>query len=250
MRETIVVRAERRTAGGSAAARRLRRAGKIPAIVYSEGRPGEPVWLNEHDFGLMLQHHRGEHMLVSLELDGARRSVLLKEVQHHPLTSSVLHVDLYEVSMTRRIRVEIPLRLVGDPVGVTQQGGILDHLLRSIEIECLPGDIPEDIPVDVSSLAVGRHMSVGDIRLDPARYRIVTAADIAIAAVSMPKAEEAPAAAAAPEGGAAEPEVLTARKAEEGEEGAEKGEAKAAPAAAKEAKESAAKGAKERGAKG
>ncbi len=249
MSETIVVRAERREARGSAAARRLRRAGRIPAIVYSEGRPGEPVWLNAHDFGLMLQHHRGEHMLVNLELEGVRRTVLLKEVQHHPLNSSVLHVDFYEVSMTRRIRVEVPLRLVGDPVGVTQQGGILDHLLRSVEIECLPGDIPEEITVDVSSLAVGHHLSVGDIRLDPARYRILTARDIAIAAVSMPKAEEAAPAAAATEEAAAEPEVLTARKAEGGEAGAEKAEDKTA--AAKESKEGAAKAAKEqKGAKG
>lgn len=248
MRETIVVRAERRTASGSAAARRLRRAGRIPAIVYSEGRRGEPVWLNAHDFGLMLQHHRGEHMLLSLELDGARRSVLLKEVQHHPLNSSVVHVDFYEVSLTRRIRVEVPLRLVGDPIGVTQQGGILDHLLRSVVIECLPSDIPEEIQVDVSALAVGRHMNVGDIQLDGARYRMITAPDIAIAAVSMPKTEEAPAAAVAAEGETVEPEVLTARKGEAGDEGSAKDEAKAAPAAAKESKEGAVKSGK--GAKG
>ncbi len=250
MKETIVIRAEPREGIGSPAANRLRKSGRIPAIVYSEGRPGRPVHLDAHDFGQMLRHHRGEHMLVDLEVGGARQKVLLKDVQHHPVDGHVIHVDFYEVSMTRRIRVEVPLRLVGDPIGVTQQGGILDHLLRSVEVECLPGDIPEELAVDVSQLAIGRHLTVGDIQVDAARLRVVTAPGIAIAAVSLPKAEEAAEVAAVAEG-AAEPEVLTARKGEEGEAAEAKAPAPAKEGAAKEAgaAKDAAKGGKEKGGK-
>jgi large subunit ribosomal protein L25 len=177
-------------------------------------------------------------MLVDLDVAGSPpRKVLLKSLQHHPVMGQVTHIDFYEVSMTRRLSVSVPLRLVGDPVGVTQQGGILDHLLRSIEVECLPADILEEIPVDVTELAVGKHLSVKDIKLDPAKYTILTGADVAIAAVSMPKAEEEVAAPAEGEA-SAEPEVLTGKKPEEGE-GAEAG--KEAPA--KAGKEAGAKGA-------
>lgn len=251
MSQAIVIHAEPRRPGGSLAARRLRREGGIPAVVYSEGRPGETVQVDAHDVAQLLRRHRGEHMLVDLEIGGANRKVLLKDVQHHPVDGHVIHIDFYEVSMTRRIRVEVPLRLVGDPIGVTQQGGILDHLLRAVEIECLPSDIPEELAIDVSGLAVGRHLSVADISIDAARYRVVTAPDIAVAAVSLPKTEEVAEAAAAE--GAAEPEVLTARKSEEGEEEPGKAAAKEKEGGAKDAasaKEAAPKAGKEKAGKG
>ncbi len=142
--------------------------------------------------------------------------------------------------MTRKIRVEVPLRLVGTPVGVSQQGGILDHLLRSVEIECWPDDIPEELTVDVSHLEVGRHLSVADIPVDRERIRIRTAPDVPVATVSMPKAEEVAETAAATEAAAAEPEVLTARKPEESAQAAPQvavAEKKAAVKPAKEKKE-------------
>ncbi len=245
MKETITVRAEPRGRVGSSAMGRLRREGRIPAVVYSEGKAGQNVQIVAHDFAQMMKHHHSEQMLVDLDVAGsAPRKVLLKAMQHHPIMGHVTHIDFYEVSMTRKLRVSVPLKLVGDPVGVTQQGGILDHLLRSIEVECLPADILEEIPVDVADLAVGKHLSVKDIKLDPAKYTILTGADVAIAAVSLPKAEEEVAAPAEGEA-AAEPEVLTGKKPEEGE-AAEAG--KEAPA--KGGKEAPAKGGKEAGAKG
>lgn len=247
MKETIIVRAEARDRVGSSAMGRVRREGRIPAVVYSEGRPGENVQIVAHDFAQMMKHHHSEQMIVDLDVAGSKpRKVLLKAMQHHPVKGNVTHIDFYEVSMTRKLRVTIPLRLVGEPVGVSQQGGILDHLLRFIEIECLPADIVEDIPIDVAELAVGKHLSVKDIKLDAAKFTILTGADLAIAAVSLPKAEEEVAAPA--EGEAAEPEVLTAKKPEDGEaaEGGKEAPAKGGKEApAKGGKEAPAKGAKE-----
>jgi len=194
---------------------RLRRSGRIPAVVYSEGKPGETVQINEHEFQQMLKRHRGEQLLVTLDVDGGTpRKVLLKDVQHHPVNHHPIHIDFYEVSMTRRLTVEVPIRLVGEPIGVTQQGGIVDHLLRSINIECLPDDIPEEISLDISGLAVGRHLNVGDIQVDAEKIEIVTASGIPVVAVSLPKAEEET---VTEEGAAAaEPEVITAKKPEAG----------------------------------
>lgn len=237
MKESITIRAEPRVSRGSSAMGRLRREGRIPAIVYGEGKTGETVQINEHDFQQMMKRHRGEQMLVTLDVEGASpRKVLLKDVQHHPIYHRPVHIDFYEVSMSRRLAVEVPIRLVGEPIGVTQQGGIVDHLVRSIEIECLPDDIPEDIVVDISDLAIGKHLSVADIQVDTSKIEILTAPDIGVVAVSLPKAEEE----ATPvegEGAAASPEVITEKKSEDG--AGEGG--KAAPA-----KESASKGGKEK----
>lgn len=219
MKEQIIVQAEPRGKSGSSAVRRLRREGWVPAVVYGEGKAAVTVQVREHDFQKKLGRHSGENLILDLEIrDAGTRKVLLKDVQHNPLTSRMAHVDFYEVSMTRKIRVDIPITLKGDPIGVTQNGGILDHLLRVVEVECLPGDLIEEIVVDVAGLDVGKHLNVRDIRLDPAKFAILTAPEIAIAAVSLPRAEEeaAPAEAAGAEAGAAEPEVLTAKK-EEGE---------------------------------
>jgi large subunit ribosomal protein L25 len=240
MKEQVVVKAEPRAAKGTGPAGRLRRQGWLPGVVYSEGKPAQTIQINEHDFSRMLHHHRSEHMIMDLVVSGApARKVLLKEIQHHPVDGHPLHADFYEVSMTRKVRVEIPIVLRGDPAGV-QQGGILDHLLRAVEVECLPADLIEQIEVDVSGLAIGKHLTVADIKLDPARFTIQTGAGIAIAAVSLPRAEEEEAPAEAAAEGAAEPEVITAKK-EEGEEGEEpaeggrKAEKKEEKGAAKEA---------------
>lgn len=222
MKENITVKADVRATKGTANVGRLRRSGWIPAVIYSEGKPADPIQLNEHDFVAMLRRHHGEHMIMDLVVGDAKpRKVLLKDLQHHPLKGTPIHADFYEVSMTRKLRVEIPIRLSGDPVGVTGQGGILDHLLRAVEVECLPSDLMEEIVVDVAALELGHHLSVSDIKLDASKYRVVTASDLAIAAVSAPQAEEvaAEAVAAGPE----EPEVLTEKKDKDEGEGAEGG---------------------------
>ena len=238
MKETKLT-AKTRVGKGSGEAGRLRRTGWFPAVVYGEGRPGVDIQLNEHDFVMMLRTHRSENMIVDLVVEGTEKpyKVMLKAMQHHPITGRVIHLDFYEVSMTRKIEVELPVKLVGVPTGVANEGGILEHVLRALTVQCLPGDLIEELELDVSALSVGKTLRVRDMKIDAAKYRIMDDPDQVIAAVAAPRTEEEEKAEADAAATAAGPEVLTEKKAEEGEEGAEKGkDGKEAKAPAKEAK--------------
>ena len=238
MKETKLT-AKPRVGKGSGEAGRLRRTGWFPAVVYGEGRPGVDIQLNEHDFVMMLRTHRSENMIVDLAVEGVAKpyKVMLKAMQHHPITGRVIHLDLYEVSMTRKIEVELPVKLVGVPTGVANEGGILEHVLRALTVQCLPGDLIEELELDVSALSVGKTLRVRDMKIDAAKYRIMDDPDQVIAAVAAPRTEEEEKAEADAAATAAGPEVLTEKKAEEGEEGAEKGkDGKEAKAPAKDAK--------------
>ncbi len=215
MATAIKVVAEVRATAGSSAGRRLRRAGNFPGVVYGVGKTPVSIQLNEKIFKQALHGHASEHVMMDLDIPGVEtKKVLLQEVQHHPITGQIVHADFHEISLTEKLRIEIPLHLVGDPVGVTQHGGVLETLLRAIEVECLPTDIVESFDVDVSALGIGDSLSAGRVPLDPAKFTLVTPADFAIASVSAPREEEAEAPAAT---AAAEPEVIKEKK-EEGEE--------------------------------
>ena len=238
MKETKLT-AKPRVGKGSGEAGRLRRTGWFPAVVYGEGRPGVDIQLNEHDFVMMLRTHRSENMIVDLVVEGTEKpyKVMLKAMQHHPITGRVIHLDFYEVSMTRKIEIELPVKLVGVPTGVANEGGILEHVLRALTVQCLPGDLIEELELDVSALSVGKTLRVRDMKIDTAKYRIMDDPDQVIAAVAAPRTEEEEKAEADAAATAAGPEVLTEKKAEEGEEGAEKGkDGKEAKAPAKDAK--------------
>lgn len=235
MAKGMIVKAEPRAAGGTSVARRLRREGVLPGVVYGDGKPGYNIQLNQHAFAKAMGQHTSEHLIMDLEIEGqGAKKVLLQEVQHHPVTGQIIHVDFHEISMTRKLRVEIPLKLVGEPTGVSQQGGVLEYLMRNVEVECLPSDILEHIDIDVTKMMIGDTLKVADIQLDKAKYTIISNKDLPLASVSAPREEEVaptPDAAAA----AAEPEVLREKKPEEGEEaeGAKEG-GKDAKAGAKE----------------
>ena len=240
------VKAQPRSGTGTAISRRLRHTGSIPAIVYGVGKPPLNLQVNTRDFSRSLHTHASEHVILDLEIgEGDVRKVLLQEVQRHSVTGDVMHADFHEISLTEKLHVKVPLRLIGDAHGVTQQSGVLEHLLREIEIECLPMDIPEHIDLDVTTLDVGHGYKAGDIKLDAAKFRLVTDNDIAVAAVSAQRAEEVVAVVAQPEGGA-EPEVLREKKPEDGEAAAEGKDAKpgAKPAAGGKADAKPAAGAK------
>lgn len=191
MSDTIKVHAEKRETTGTGAARRLRNKGVLPAIVYGLGKEPQSIQLNQHEFQQLLRHHTSEYLMMDLEIgSSAVLKVLLKDVQHDPISGDVQHVDFNEISMTEKIVVEVPVETRGTPEGVTQQGGVLDQQLRSIEIECLPTDIPEVFHVDVSALEIGEHMTVGDIELDASKYTLVTDPLIALAAVSAPRLKD------------------------------------------------------------
>lgn len=209
-----------RTAKGKAASGRLRRAGWVPAVVYGQGKPGRDIQLNSHDFGMTLRRHRSENMIVDLTVEGEDKpaKVMLKALQHDPLTGRIIHADFCEVSMTKRIEVEIPITLVGDAYGVLNEGGILEHVLRMLPVRCLATDIVEEFQLDVSGLHVGDSCFIRDLKIDTAKYEIEDDLDQVIATVAAPRKEAEPEAEAAEGKEAAEaagPEVMTETKAAE-----------------------------------
>lgn len=229
--------ARKREVSGSSASRRLRREGWLPCIVNNEKGKSELIQMNRHDFELMLQHHRSESLILDLEIDsGKPERVLLKEVQRDAVTDETLHADFVGISMMKKMRVHVPIVLVGEAVGVKDEGGVLDHLLRELEIECLPGDLVEAIEIDVSELRIGNVRLVSELILDP-KLTVLTAGDVAVAGVSMPRIEEEVVPEEAVE--KAEPEVIgEEEKKEEGEEeGKEKGQRSAAFAKASASRE-------------
>lgn len=206
---------------GTGNARRMRRAGWLPGAISNERGESKAIRLNRHDFDLMLRHHGGR-LLLDMELDGAApKKMLLKEVQRHPVTGDTLHADFVEVSMTRKVRVPIPVALVGEPEGVSLGGGTLEHLLRHVEVECLPGDIVEAIEIDVSQLKIGENVMVKDLRA-PSTLTILTNGGLAVAAVIAPRKEEEALTPKAEEG--AEPKIVGEEE-EKAEEGAEEADA-------------------------
>lgn len=220
MSEDIKVVAKQRESKGTNAVKRLRSEGWIPAVVYSSKRETMPIQVNEHDFELMLGKHGSESMMMGLEIEGGQSTqVLLKEVQHHPVDGHVLHVDFHAVAMDETLQVAIPVELLGEPKGVVE-GGVLDHILREIEVECLPADIVEQFEVDVSELDVNDSVTVGDMEIDRNKYKVMVDEELAIAAVVPPRKteEEIEEEEGVLEEGAAEPEVIGEEEAEEGTE--------------------------------
>ena len=212
----IVVAAQNRTETGKNVNRRLRVKGLIPGVLYGSAKKPVPVSVSPKEIGSILRSKTGENTLFDLELDGSRRKVILKEFQLEPLKGHLLHADFYEVALDKELQVNVHVELVGTPVGVKVQGGIVDWVTRELEVECLPSDIPERITVDISNLEIGKHVRVAEIKA-PDKVKILTEPDIVIAHVVAPRAEEvAPTAAeAAPaaEGAVAEPEVIKKGKA-------------------------------------
>jgi large subunit ribosomal protein L25 len=219
-----VVDAQPREANGKNVARRLRKSGKVPAVVYGAGKPPVSVSVDPKQITRILHSEAGHNTIFDLQVDGVRTKAMIVEWQYEPIRGSLLHLDLQRIAMDRRLKVQVPISLKGEAAGVKQQGGILDQVLREVEVECLPGDIPSHIDADVSNLVFGQSLRVSDLPLDRSKVKILTPADQVVAHVTSVKEEVAPApeavaadAAAAP----AEPEVIKKGKQETAEEGAE-----------------------------
>jgi large subunit ribosomal protein L25 len=209
MEDTKLI-ASKRALQGSANAARLRKSGILPGVIYGEGKEATSIELNMHDFDQMLHHHSSESVILSIQLDGQDLSVLVKDVQHHPVTSELMHVDMQVVDANKPIHVEIGLELVGDAAGV-KAGGTLDHVMHAIEVECLPGDLVEVFEIDVSGMEIGHTLHVADLNLG-SQFKLLADGDAIVAAVHEPRVEEE-----AEEGAATEPEVISAKKAEAAE---------------------------------
>src|SRR5262245_63985111 len=219
-----VLEATTRDSFGKNEARRTRRDGKVPAVVYGGAGDGSgptavPIAVEPKALLRILHSESGANTLISLKLAGSDTKVLVKEFQLDPLTHQVLHADFYRVAMDRAIQVTIPVIVKGEPKGVKQQGGVLELIRREIEIECLPGDIPENVEVDASELMLNQGIRVRDIAVSP-KWKAVSDADMMLVHVIMPKAEEvaAPAEATVAAAAPAEPEVIQKGKKEEAEE--------------------------------
>jgi large subunit ribosomal protein L25 len=215
------LQAEKREGTGKNEARRLRASGRIPAVVYGAEK-GKAVEIAVDPRALLriLHSESGVNTLIGLALDGGHTRVLVKEYQLDPIDHKLLHADFYQVAMDKALTVTVPIVLKGEAKGVKQQGGIVDFVHREIEIECLPGDIPENITVDVSELMMNQGLRVRELSTEGARWTPVSDPDTMIVHVVAPKAEEAPAAAevAAVPAAPVEPEVIKKGKVEKEEE--------------------------------
>lgn len=214
MASSATLKAALRQSAGKGTARKLRASGQVPAVLYGHGEKPRPLAVNAHDLGLLINAINVENTIVRLDIDGeGLQDVLLREVQMHPYKPEALHVDFFHVHAGEKLHVKIPVRLIGTPVGVHTDGGVLDHVLYDLEVECLPGNIPDGVEIDVSNLGLGESVRVGDV---PARegVKFLQDAELPIASVvGSARGESEAAEAEAP----AEPEVLRARKTDEEE---------------------------------
>ena len=226
MAKQVKLTATRRSETGRSAVRKIKAQGAVPAVIYGGKTKPEPLQVAKRDISTILSHASGENILVELEIEGegGARTALVQEVQHSPLGGDILHIDFHAISMDEMIEADVPLEPIGIAEGVKTFGGLLEQAVRSLEIECLPRDLPDVIHVDVSHLNIGDSIHVKQIKL-PEGVTTRVPADLTAFSVLAPTVEEEPVVAEAPTA----PEVITAKK-EEGET--------AAPAAAPKEKES------------
>ncbi|MFQ5701686.1 MAG: 50S ribosomal protein L25 [Acidobacteriota bacterium] len=197
MASNLVIRTERREELGKNASRRLRSAGMVPAILYGGAKDPVPLMVHPTEVQQILRSGSGENALFGITISGKKvpGQCMIKEQQVDPVTERLVHADFMQVAMDRAVRVHVAVHSVGTARGVKLQGGILDHPLREIELECLPGNIPEGIEVDITDLDLGQSIRVGDLKFaelvkcltDPSMPVV------AVVAPSVEKVEEAPA---------------------------------------------------------
>jgi large subunit ribosomal protein L25 len=211
MAKQVKLTATRRSAIGRSAVRKLKAQGSVPAVIYGGKTEPQPLQVGKRDIANILSHASGENVLVEVEIDGeGSRTALLQEVQHSPLGGDILHVDFHAISMDEMIEADVPIEPTGIAEGVKTFGGLLEQNIRSLEIECLPKDLPDVITVDVSHLNIGDSIHVRDLPL-PEGVTTRVQPDLTALSVVAPTVEVEPTAAAE---AATAPEVITAKKEE------------------------------------
>lgn len=236
--ENLVVEAEPRATRGTNRARQLRRSGKVPAIVYGGAAAPESLSVDPRVVENILVSEAGRNAVFTLAIKGhGKTPAMIRDWQVDPVKGQLLHVDFWRIALDTRLKVKVPVETRGEPVGVKQQDGVLEVVLREVEVECLPRDIPDELSVEVSDLALGKGIRVGDLKVDNRKLSILTDPDQILVHVVAPRAvvEEKPVEEAVPVvGEAAEPELV----------GKGKEEAKEKEEREKEAPQSAAEGEK------
>jgi large subunit ribosomal protein L25 len=235
--ETFTVEGKIREGRGKGPARRTRLTGMVPAVLYGGKKESVSLAVNAKQVARILRSESGHNTIFTVQVaEGNEEKAMLKDWQVDPVSGALLHVDLFRIAMDVRMRVMVPVRTFGEPQGVKLQGGVFETVTREVEIECLPGDIPEEYKVDVTDMMIGKQLRAGDLPLDPQKVKLLTDPTRVLAHVVILKKEEEPVAAeaVAAEAAPAEPEVIKKGKKEE------EGEAEAsaeAPKAEKKGKE-------------
>jgi len=221
--ETNVLEAQAREAGTKNHAKRVRRDGKIPAVVYGAGKESLPISVDPRVVTRILNSETGHNTIFDLALNGEKTKAMIVDWQYEPIKGKLLHIDLKRIALDKVLIVHVPIFLVGEAAGVKQEGGILEQMLREVEVECLPADIPSHIDADVSQLTFGKVLRVSDLPHSD-KVKFVTDENQPVAHITSVKEEvvvtpEAAAAEAA--AGPTEPEVIKKGKQEAEEEGGE-----------------------------
>ncbi|HEV8264007.1 MAG TPA: 50S ribosomal protein L25/general stress protein Ctc [Gemmatimonadales bacterium] len=226
MAQMVSLAASPRDKTGKGAARQARFAKQIPAVIYGHGRPTQPLMVDALSLEKALTGVEPASTVIELTVDGKKTRTLIREIQRHPIRPDIIHVDFYEIHADEKVKLKVPVHLVGAPDGVRNAGGVLDQVTREVEIEVLPEHIPDRVELDVTALKIGDSLHVRDLSIPNAT--ILLGLDVTVATVVPPRAEEvvAPAPEAATE--VAEPELIRKVREEEGEavEGEEAAETK------------------------
>jgi large subunit ribosomal protein L25 len=215
MAENATLKVATRTETGKGAMRRLRREGRIPAVLYGRGEETRALSLDAHDFEMLTKQHSLDTTIVELSIEGAGRKgaklrTLIAEVQNHPYKPQVLHVDFQQVHAGERVTVQVPIRLLGTAAGV-RAGGVLQHVLHDVELECAVEDIPDALEVDVSALEIGDSVHVSELAV-PENVELLVDPERTVCTVAPPTVLEVPEEEEAEE---VEPELVGAEEAEE-----------------------------------
>lgn len=219
--EKVILNAVIREELGKQASKRLRRLDSIPAVVYKKGKEVLPVKVNSRELFQVLHTSAGENVIITLKIKDEtkepksvkNKTVIIKEIQYQPIKGDILHLDFNEISLTEKITVNVPIGVKGEPKGVKVDGGVLDHPVKELQIECLPTEIPQRIEVHVEELKIGDSIRVKDLVV-PAEVKVLTDPELTVLSVAPPHVEK-PAEEVAVEEKITEPEVIREKKPEE-----------------------------------
>ena len=224
MAELLSIEAEPREVFGKNASRRLRHAGRVPAVVYGDQGPSLPLTVDPKEILRVLRSGAGQNAIFTLEIKGrAPARVMLRDWQLDPIKGNLIHVDMVRIGRDHKLRVKVPIHIKGEAKGVKLQGGIFEFALREVEVECLPDDIPESLTVDITELTIGQNLRVANLPLGP-KVKVLTDPDRVVAHVVTLRVEEEKPAEEVVEVAPAEPELIRKPRAEGEEEGEEEAE--------------------------
>jgi large subunit ribosomal protein L25 len=216
MAQQAKLTAQKRTQVGRNAIKKIKATGMVPGVIYGSAQEPVNLQINGRELLNLLSRASGENILVELEIvDGGERQnalAMIQEIQHHPLQREIVHVDFHAVSAHETVSAEVPIETVGEAIGVKVNGGLLEHILRYLEVECLPRDLPQVIEVDVTNLDIGQSLHVRELNLPPGVEATTDAEQTVVAVVESRVEEEVVEPLVTPTA----PEVITAKKPEEG----------------------------------